>query len=234
MTSDEILKAAFDLTSEEYFSGYDLAENEKPHRFSLAFYIRKISVVRLARKAEKEENPSSLPQRKYMPLRRLAVVIALIGVLATLTAAAWVTEILVPGFIFDVYGDHSNVSVDFSMYKIKDTITEYYWLPPESGCELVTEITDSEVILTEYKFKDQRLSLGQFAGDEDIGFNTENAEVYETSVAGNPAFICVRHTEGSEDGTTITWIKEEYLFHITAVSLTDEELIGLAEAVTVK
>lgn len=234
MTSDEILKAAFEQTMDEHFSQYDLEENEKPHRFSIAFYIRKISVVRLAKKAEKTGNPISLPQRKYIPLRRLAVIIALIGVIAVLTAAMWFTDIFVPGFVFDVYGDHSDVSVDFSMYKIKDTIEEVYWLPPESGCEFIDEESASDVVLTGYNFKDTQISLGQFAGSEPIGLNTENAEVYEINVGENPGFICIRQREGLENATNITWLYDGYVFHITAVAFTEEELLELAKSVSLK
>ena len=41
MTGDEALKMALIAYSEEYFSQYDVPADEKPHRFSLAYRIRK-------------------------------------------------------------------------------------------------------------------------------------------------------------------------------------------------
>lgn len=235
MTSNEILREALIQTADEYFSRYEPTENEKPHRFSLAFYIRKISVERLARKAEKTA-PRDLPQRRYMPLKRLAVIIAVIFAAALLTAAAWVAYISVRGFVFEVHTTHSDVSVDFSMYDIKDSIKEIYCLPPESGFELVNEITDSEIIISEYVCGNKELTFVQSAKAfaENIMINTENSEVCEATVNGNAGFIMIHHSDDEENGTSIAWIQDGYLFHIICVSFEKEELIKLAESVIVK
>lgn len=239
MTNDEILKAAFEQTMDEHFSQYDLEENEKPHKFSLAFYIRKISIVRLAKKAEKAGTPVSLPQRKYIPLRRLAVIIALIGVIAVLTAAVWVTDIFVPGFIFEVHTTHSDVNIDLSLYEIKEEITEYYWLPPESGCKYVSQSDDdSEFAIIEYTYNGKTLLFAQYAGNlannTTTMVNTENADVYAVSVNGDSGFVCIRQREGEEDSTFILWLEYGYEFQISCVSLTQEDLINLAESIAIK
>ncbi len=50
MTGDEALKMALIAHYEEYYSQYDVPADEKPHRFSLAYRIRKNSIIRLAKK----------------------------------------------------------------------------------------------------------------------------------------------------------------------------------------
>ena len=235
MTSDEILKAALIKTADEYFSRYDTAENERPHRFSLAFYIRKISVERLARKAEKTA-PRDLPQRRYMPLKRLVLIMAVIFAAVFLTAAAWVAYISVRGFIFEVHTTHSDVSVDFSMYDIKETIEETYRLPTQNGCEFVSEITDSGMIISEYVCGNKNLTFVQSAKafSENFMINTESSEVCEVTVNGNAGFIMIHHSDDEGDGTSIAWIQDGYVFHIICVSLEKEELIKLAESVIVE
>jgi hypothetical protein len=50
MTGDEALKMALIAHYEEYYSQYDVTADDKPHRFSLAYRIRKNSIIRLAKK----------------------------------------------------------------------------------------------------------------------------------------------------------------------------------------
>ena len=236
MTSDQILRAALIQTADEYFSRYEPNENEKQHRFSLAFYIRKISVERLAEKAEKTA-PRDLPQRRYMPLRRLALIMAVILAAVFLTAAAWVAYISVRGFVFEAHTTHSDVSVDLSLYEIKEEITEFYWLPPESGCEYVSEIGDNEVKMIEYIYAGKPLDFAQYSGnltENDAMVNTENAEVFEVNVNGDWGFICVRHREIGDDATFIIWLKDGYVLQISCTSVTNDELIRLAESTVMR
>lgn len=236
MTSDEILREALIQTADEYFSRYEPTENEKPHRFSLAFYIRKISVERLAGKAEKTA-PRDLPQRRYMPLKRLALIMAVIFAAAFLTAAAWVAYISVRGFVFEVHTTHSDVSVDFSMYTIKDTIEEIYRLPPESGCEYVTETGNSTAFLQEYQMNGKQVLFLQRSRDyvnDSIGVNTEFADVYEAKVNGNDGFIVSRHVEDSDERNTfIIWVENGYVLQISTIGLSNEELVKLAEFIEI-
>lgn len=236
MTSDEILRAALIQTADEYFSRYEPAENEKPHRFSLAFYIRKISVERLARKAEKTA-PRDLPQRRYIPLKRLAVIMVVVFAAVFLTAAAWVAYISVRGFVFEVHTTHSDVIVDPSLYEIKEEITEFYWLPPESGCVYVSEIGEKDVKMIEYTYDDKPLDFAQYSGslsEHHMTVNTENAEVFEVNVNGDWGFICVRHREMNDDAAFITWLKDGYVLQISCTSITNDELIRLAESTVMR
>ncbi|MCM1055269.1 MAG: DUF4367 domain-containing protein [Bacteroides sp.] len=234
MTSDDVLKTALIQTAEEFFSRYMPAAGEKPHRFSLAFYIRKISVERLARRAVRVPAETiSVP--KYIPLKRLAVLIAVLLSAAFLTAGAWVAYISVRGFVFEVHTTYSDVSVDFSMYDIKETIDEAYGLPIENGYELVYEITDSQIIISEYKYKDKKLTLVQYAGEfaETSMLNTENSEVSEITINNNAGFILVNTLDSTENGITITWIQDGYLFDIIGTSFEKEEVIEIAKSVAV-
>lgn len=237
MTGNEVLRAALIQSAEEYFSRYETAETEKNHRFSLAFYIRKISVERLARKAEKIP-PRDLPQRRYMPLKRLAVIIALIFAAVFLTAAAWVAYIAVRGFVFEVHTTHSDVTVDPTLYEIKEEITEYYWLSPESGCEYVDETrTDTEAI-QEYQMDGKQVLLTQRAGNltqNSIGVNTEFADVCEVKVKDNYGFFVSRLVMGSDERSTfIIWVENGYVFSLHTSGFIAEELVNLAEQIEIK
>lgn len=234
MTSDQILRAALIQTADEYFSRYEPNESEKQHRFSLAFYIRKISVERLAEKAEKTA-PRELPQRRYIPLKRLALIMAVIFAAVFLTAAAWVAYISVRGFVFEAHTTHSDVSVDLSLYEIKEEITEFYWLPPESGCEYVAETGNSTAFLQEYQMNGKQVLLLQRSGVNDsIRVNTEFADVYEAKVNGNDGFIVSRHIEDSEERSTfIIWVENGYVLQITTIGLSNEELVKLAEFIEI-
>ena len=81
MIDNELLKQALDETADRHFSKYDIQPEEKPHRFSLVFKIREKSITKLSKKPEKNTH-------SYMPLKRLAVMIAVISVIAALGIAA--------------------------------------------------------------------------------------------------------------------------------------------------
>ena len=162
-------------------------------------------------------------------------VIAAAVVLSLGVYAAYV--MFINGFVFDVYRDHSELTLDLSMYDIKDTITEYYQLPPESGCEYVGEMINEIIAVVEYQLNGKLLLFTQNAGDiSESGFavNTENAELYEASVNGNDGFIVIRHKENEDDSTSIYWAMDGYLFELSTAALSQDELIQLAETVKVR
>lgn len=235
MIDDELLKAALAEALSEDFDRYDIQDDETPHRFSLAYRIRKRSVFKLAKRCEKKE---PLTERRHMPLRRLALIMAIVAVIVVLSIGAYAAYVLfINGFVFDVYKDHSELTFNPSMYEIKDTITEYYFLPPESGCVYVDEMLDDITTIYEYRLNGRLLLLVQDAGVYSGGnyiVNTENAELYEASVNGNDGFIVIKHRENEDDGTSIYWVMDEYLFEISTVALSKDELIQLAESVKIR
>lgn len=214
---------------------YDLQDNEAPHRFPLAYKIRKRSVFRLAKRSEKKEPHTG---RRYMPLRRLALIMAIVAAVVVLSIGAYAAYVLfINGFAFDVYKDHSELTLDPSMYEIKDTITEYYFLPPESGCEYVSDIIDDDIVMTEYQLNGKMVNLMQYAGinaDNFFVLNTENSDLYEAKISENDGFINIVHREGKDDGTSIFWVMDGYLFHISTIGLSKDELVKMAEFVTKK
>ena len=135
MIDNELLKQALDETADRHFSKYDIQPEEKPHRFSLVFKIREKSITKLSKKPEKNTH-------SYMPLKRLAVMIAVISVIAALGIAAGAGFIIIKGF--NVYTQSSHnfgvthtdtiLEVDYSKYDIKTEIAldEYYCLAEDS------------------------------------------------------------------------------------------------------
>ena len=101
MIDNELLKQALDETADRHFSKYDIQPEEKPHRFSLVFKILEKSITKLSKKPEKNTH-------SYMPLKRLAVMIAVISVIAALGIAAGAGFIIIKGF--NVYTQSSQKS----------------------------------------------------------------------------------------------------------------------------
>lgn len=242
MTGDEALKMALIAHYEEYYSQYDVPADEKPHRFSLAYRIRKNSIIRLAKKRWERPAPCVpckpsgilVAERHYIPLKKLAAMIAVIISAVFFTVAASAIYFGARGFIFDVYNTHSDVSVDFSMYDIKDTIEEVYRLPAESGFESINEIiTDNYFIVSEYINGDIRINLIQntkiFA--ENYIMNTENSDIYEVEVNGSVGFVMTHHIENNADFCDILWIYDGYLFELCGTGIESEKLIELAEII---
>ena len=235
MINDELLRVALAEALSEDFERYSIQNGEKPHRFSLAYKLRKRSVFRFAKRSEEQEPHT---ERKYMPLRRLALVMAVIAAAVVLSLGVYAAYVMfINGFVFDVYRDHSEVTFDPSTYEIKDTITEYYLLPPESGCEYVNEMLDDIMAVVEYQLNGRMLLLIQSSDVHSGGnyvVNTENAELYEASVNGNDGFIIITHKENEDDSISIYWVMDGYLFEISTVSLSNDELIQLAETVRIR
>ncbi len=244
MTGDEALKMALIAYSEEYFSQYDVPADEKPHRFSLAYRIRKKSITRLAKKHW--ERPASCApykpskiltaERSYIPLKKLAVIISVIISAVFFTVAAGAIYFGARGFIFDVYNTHSNVSVDFSMYDIKDTIEEVYRLPVESGYECVDEILNKDVGISRYECGDKSVNFIQYTKllAENMMANTENSTVSEIEVNGGVGFILYHQSKYSDNTASITWIQNGYVFEIMGSDDDSEELLRLAEIIEIE
>ena len=70
MTGDEALKMALIAHYEEYYSQYDVPADEKPHRFSLAYRIRKKSIIRLASIGSAPRHVLRVSLRKSLPPKR--------------------------------------------------------------------------------------------------------------------------------------------------------------------
>ncbi len=243
MTGDEALKMALIAHYEEYYSQYDVTADDKPHRFSLAYRIRKNSIIRLAKKRWERPAPcvpckpsgTLAAERRYIPLKKLAAMIAVIISAVFFAAAASAIYFGARGFIFDVYNTHSNVSVDFSMYDIKDTIEEVYRLPVESGYELVNEAAYKSVVNSQYKCGNKTVNLIQYTKllAENIMSDTENSTVCEIEVNGEVGFILYHQSKNSDNISNITWIRDGYVFEIMGTGVDGEELLKLAAIIEI-
>ncbi len=244
MTGDEALKMALIAHYEEYYSQYDVTADDKPHRFSLAYRIRKNSIIRLAKKRWERPAPcvpckpsgTLAAERRYIPLKKLAAMIAVIISAVFFAAAASAIYFGARGFIFDVHNTHSDVSVDFSMYDIKDTIEEVYRLPVESGYECVHEISDEDVVISRYECGDKSVNFLQYTKllAENMMANTENSTISEIEVNGGVGFILYHQNKYSDNTASITWIQNGYVFEIMGADDDSEELLRLAEIIEIE
>lgn len=233
MISDELLKEAFMLSLEETIAFHKQESEENPHRFSLSYKIRRRSIIRLAERYETEKPHT---ERHFMPLRRLALFMAIIAAAVVLSVGAYAAYLIINGFVFDVHETYSDVILGISEYEIKDSITELYWLPPESGCECISEMVDSEFVISNYQWNDNTIVLMQHTklATDMIGANTEDADVYGIKVSGNNGFILNRHREEFGNDKEVIWIMDGYVFYISCWTITDKDLIKLAESVVIK
>ena len=241
MTGNELLKEALMLSLEETIAFHKQASKENPHRFSLAYKIRRRSIIRLAERfeAEKTHRETEKPrtERHFMPLKRLALFMAIIAAAVVLSVGAYAAYLIINGFVFDVHETHSDVTWDISDYDIKDSITELYWLPPESGWESVIELVDGELVISKYIRNEDMLMLMQYTkldAEQSIGKNTENANIYDIKVNGNDGLMISRHREKLDNEKEIVWVINGYIFSISSVSISKNDLIKLAESVVIR
>ena len=241
MISDELLKDALMLSLEETVAFHKRACEDNPHRFSIAYKIRRRSIIRLAEHYETRklhhgtEKPHT--ERHFIPLKRLALFIAIIAAAVVLSVGAYAAYLIINGFVFDVHEEYSRVTLDTSEYELKNTITELYWLPPESGCESIIEIHDDETAMTIYYQNENTIVLGQytkFAVEHFVMLNTEDANVYSVKINENNGFISIRPEEGVVNDKEVVWIMDGYVFYISCETITVEELIKFAESVVIK
>lgn len=234
MISDELLRAALIASFEERMALCEREIEENPHRFSLAYKIRKRSIIRLARRYEKTKEPSA--ERHFMPLRRLALIIAIIAAAVILSVGAYAAYLIINGFVFDMHETYSNVTIDFSEYELKDTITEIYKLSSESGVEYVSSVVDDEMVLSKYQLNGKNIILTQYTKYYvKIGLiaNTEDSNIYKISISANDGYVMLRHIENGPDRTSIMWVMNGYVFLISSEKCTRDELIELVDLLTV-
>ena len=235
MISNELLRDALMLSLEETVAFHKRAGEENPHRFSLAYKIRKRSILRLV---ERHETEKPHTERHYMPLKRLALLIAIFAAAVVLSVGVYAAYLIINGFVFDRHEEYSDVGLDISEYQLKDSINELYWLPPESGCECVSKAIDNEFAVYYYKLNDNDIVFTQytkFAAEHYLKLNTENANIYGVNVNGNNGFITTVYRE-KEDKTNriVVWVMNGYFFSISCPLTEESGLIELAEKVVIK
>lgn len=235
MSSDELLRTALIASFEERMSLCKRESEENPHRFSLAYKIRKRSIIRLARRYEETKEPSA--ERHFMPLRKLALIMAIIAAAVILSVGAYAAYLIINGFVFDRHEEYSDVGLDISEYQLKDTITELYWLPPESGCECVVEMIDDASAVYNYEWNGNEIVFTQytkFAAEHTFGINTECADVYGVKIGGNVGFITTVYRKKPDETKGIIWVTDGYIFSISSPSIEEKDLLKLAEIVVKK
>ena len=233
MISNELLRDALMLSLEETIAFHKQASEENPHRFSLAYKIRKRSIIRLEERLETEKPHT---ERHYMPLKRLALLIAIFAAAVVLSVGAYAAYLIINGFVFNAHEEYSDVGLDISEYLLKDTITELYWLPPESGCECVDEIINNKIAVYNYEWNGNEIVFTQYTNfftKHYLKLNTENADVYGVKINDNSGFITI-HIGESGEAKVIIWIMDGYIFNITSLSIGENDLINLAEMVVLK
>ena len=231
MISNELLRTALIASFEERMALCEREIEENPHRFSLAYKIRKRSILRLARRYEETKEPAA--ERHFMPLRRLALIIAIIAAAVILSVGAYAAYLIINGFVFDKHETYSGVTLDLSEFEINDTITEIYEFSPESGAELISKTISDRIVLSKYQFNGRSVIFTQYSKkyieNSFFATNTEESNIYGITVSGNGGFIVIRHRESEDDYVIVAWINRGYVFSFSSKEFTDNELIELAD-----
>lgn len=231
MISDEVLRTALIASFEERMALCEREIEENPHRFSLAYKIRKRSIIRLARRYEETKETSA--ERHFMPLRRLALIIAIIAAAVILSVGAYAAYLIINGFVFDRHETYSGVTLDLSEYDLEDSITEIYMFAPKNGIECVSKIVENEIVISKYQLNGKSILLTQYSKDSiESGFlsaNTEESKIHEVTVNGNDGFTVIRYRESEDEFSIAAWIKNGYVFSVSSKEFTDNELIELAD-----
>ena len=232
MISDEVLKTALIASFEERMALCEREIEENPHRFSLAYKIRKRSILRLARRYEETKEPTA--ERHFMPLRRLALIIAIIAAAVILSVGAYAAYLIINGFVFDKHETYSGFTLDLSEYDLKDSITEIYGFALESGIEYIHRTVNSNmVVISYYQFNGKNILLTQYSKDSiENGFfaaNTEESNIHGAIISEKGGFTVIRHREIENDYVIVAWINNGYVFSISSNEFTDNELIELTD-----
>lgn len=234
MISDEALKTALIASFEERMALCEREIEENPHRFSLAYKIRKRSIIRLARRYAETKEPSA--ERHFMPLRRLALIIAIIAAAVILSVGAYAAYLIINGFVFDRYETYSGVTLDLSQYDLKDTITDIYGFTSESSVEFISRMVGEKVVLSKYQFNGKSISLTQYAKDyigNGLIANTESSNIYEVNSTNN-GYTMIRQLDNGDDCISIMWVMDGYIFSISSQELSNNELIKLADWLVIR
>ena len=239
MIDNEMLKQALDETADRHFSKYDIQPEEKPHRFSLVFKIREKSITKLSKKPEKNTH-------SYMPLKRLAVMIAVISVIAALGIAAGAGFIIIKGF--NVYTQSSHnfgvthtdtiLEVDYSKYDIKTEIAldEYYCLAEDSGCKFVEYgLIDRYMNSADYDRGGRYLYFGQYTAGTGLFMDDISDVVFhEVEVNGNDGVLCTDVSKykyrmlSTHDLHLTRAERTSVLFPIPPIPVTKTQLLSLS------
>lgn len=237
MTNEEIMAAALSEIMDEEFAQLEKQSKEKKHRFSVFYKLRKKSITRIAKRSEKEASDAS--RRRYVPLRRLALVTAIVGAAVVLSIGAYaVVRLIFSGFVLDNRTTYTDLTIDPSQYDMKENIEEVYWIPLKDNMEIYAELADKWAVMYEYIIdKDKHVVLSQFSGElieQSLRLNTEDAEIRPIRIKGNDGFIIIRRLLIGTYEKSVVWLMDGYVFEITSNDFSEEEVISLAEKVTIR
>ncbi|MCH5206728.1 MAG: DUF4367 domain-containing protein [Oscillospiraceae bacterium] len=189
MTFDDLIVQGMRGTLEEKRNVYRL--DEKNHLFSIAYKIRRKSIIR-----------SSRSKTRFTVRKIKYILIAVIMALFVLTGfSLWR---YFGGFYFNFLEDHSTVF--FKGENFKTTIEEVYGLPEEY--ELLKISSEKYNVISKYLINGEIITLTQNLSSLVEGVNTENCEVEYLTINGNDGY----YINMFEDVVYLTWVNDGYLF----------------------
>ena len=195
--------------------GEKCAENltgGKNHRFSIAYRIRRASIIRSRR------------SRPRFTIRKIKyILIAVIIALFTLTGFSVWRKF--GGFSFNVFKDHSRVY--FSGEVFKTEIEEIYGLPEEY--EILSISLSKYDAYSKYMINGEIVTLSQDLSSAVGNANTENYEAEYLTINGNDGYYINMH----ENGNGLTWVMNGYRFYLFG-EIDKSTVVFLAESLKIK
>ena len=203
MTFEEKLAQAFAETRDERTER--LMNVEKKHRFSFAYKLWELKMLRDIRK-DRYDKRWTLRKARYIAAAMFAAFSLLIGG----TAYAAIAMIGRYGFVDKV--DYSKMLIE-NHPSDKTTIEDYYGLPEEDGWELIDYDVVTSWSTLIYQCGNTKVTFDQMIIHEgNMGhINTEKDDIEMLSLySENDGFVL----DFGNDGTSIYWIYDGYLLKI--------------------
>ena len=198
MLNDKLNSAFDEATCLRYG---DFLEVSYKHHFSLSYRLNRKRIIK-----ESQNNKYSFKTNSSVRLK--LVIISVVLSLAALVG--FISVAYVNGFIFQIYPDHSVVSIQ-ALDNAKSRITEVIKLSPESGYTLTNESYSDSVYTFEYKNGDKTVLLTQSLMDITYNIDTEGASPEAVTFLGNKGFLV---SKGNQ--IQVFWTMDGYLFILVA------------------
>lgn len=211
MTFDDLVAQGIRDTLKEKCAEY--LPDRKKHHFSIAYKIRRRSIIRSRRKRA----PLSIRRIKY-------ILIAVILALFALTGFSLWRQF--GPFSFNIFKDHSKVY--FSGENGKTEIKEIYGLPEEY--ELLSFSQSKIDALSEYLVNGEVITLNQYLITSVNKTNTENNNAEFVLINGNEGIYI---KEMFDDESYISWCMDGYRFYLLG-KIDKNEAMHLAESLKIR
>ena len=198
MLNDKLNRAFDEATCLRYG---EFLEVSYKHHFSLSYRLNRKRIIK-----DSQNNKYSFKTNSSVRLKLIFITV----VLSIAALVGFISVAYINGFIFQIYPDHSVVSIRVPD-NAKSRITDVFKLSPESGYTLTNESYSDSICSFEYNNGDKIVLLTQSLMDITYNIDTEGASPEEVTFLGNKGFWISK-----DNKIQIAWTMDGYLFILVA------------------